>query len=89
MRFTLEIPDETGELVKGLTKFIGSIKEAMADGWQPGIDIPTIMVAAMSDLPAAIGGWEQLDDEAKANPEAMLAAGGLLASEIYKVLVTK
>jgi len=89
MQFNVDIPDETGELVKGLTKFIGSIKDALADGWQPGMDLPAIMMAAMSDLPQAIEGWEKLDDEAKANPGAMIAAVGILASEIYKTLVQK
>lgn len=89
MQFMVDIPNETGELVKGLSKFVASIKTAMADGWQPGTDLPAIMMAAMSDLPAAIDGWDQLDDEAKANPEAMIAAAGILGSEIYKALVTK
>ena len=87
MQYQVTIPDETAELVQGLIAFVGSIKDSLEDGWQPGIDIPVILMKALNDLPSAIGGIDQLDDEAKQDPAAMIAAVGILSSEIYKILV--
>ena len=87
MQYQVTIPDETAELVQGLVSFIASIKESLKDGWQPGIDIPVIMMKALSDLPSAIGGLDKLPDEAKEDPAAMIAAVGILSAEIYKILV--
>jgi hypothetical protein len=42
---------------------------------------------SLNDLPAAIGGIDKIDDEAKKDPAAMIAAVGILAAEIYKILV--
>lgn len=87
MQYQVTIPDETAELVKGLVAFVASIKESLEDGWQPGIDIPVILMKSLNDLPDAISGIDQLDDEAKEDPAAMIAAVGILAAEIYKILV--
>ena len=87
MQIQVTVPDDTAELIEGLTNFIQSIKDSLEDGWQPGIDIPVILMKALSDLPSAIGGIDQMDDEAREDPAAMIVASGILAANIYKILV--
>lgn len=87
MKYEVEIPDETAELIQGLVSFVESVKESLEDGWQPGIDIPVIMMKALNDLPSAIGGINKIGSEAKADPAAMIAAVGIMSSDIYKILV--
>lgn len=89
MQYQVTIPDETAELIKGLVAFVESVKESLDDGWQPGIDIPMIVMKALNDLPTAIAGIDEISDEAKQDPAGMIAAVGILAADLYKVLVEK
>ena len=60
---------ETVELGEGAAAFIIKLKEALADGWQTGTDLPVAVTAAISDLVPAIQGAEKIGDEVK-NVEA-------------------
>lgn len=75
---TLEVPvkvtKEAYELGQGLAKFLKATKQALADGWQPGQDLPVLMAAAVTELVPALQGVEQLDDEAKADKQAFTMA---------------
>ena len=60
---------ETVELGEGLAAFAIAMKEALADGWQMGADLPVGMTAAMQHLVPAVQGAEKIGDET-ANVEA-------------------
>ena len=47
---TSKVSKESYELGQGIVKFSASIKQALANGWQPGQDIPALLTAAMVDL---------------------------------------
>lgn len=42
------------EFSQGLVKFVGDLKKALDDGWQPGQDIPAILSATLADLMPAL-----------------------------------
>lgn len=54
---------ETVELGEGLDKFIEAVQTAVADGWQFGQDIPTIIAAAIGHLLPALEGVEKIGAE--------------------------
>lgn len=60
---TTEVAKETYELGVGVDKFIGAVKQALADGFQPGQDIPVVLSAAIADLVPAIQGAEKIGSE--------------------------
>lgn len=65
---TVKLPKETYELAKGLGAFGLVVKQALADGWQTGTDIPVIITSALIDLAPSIQGFDKIPDEASADP---------------------
>ena len=61
---------------------VKAVKGALADGWQPGKDLPVIMVSAIGDLVPAMDGVALVSDELKGNPAAFYAAFGLAAKDL-------
>lgn len=64
---------EIGVAVKGV---IAAYKQAVADGWQAGTDIPAILMASYGKLTDAIDGANKIGDEFKGEP--VKAAMGML-----------
>lgn len=64
----IALPKEATELAAGLEKFVKACKVALADGFQPGTDLPPVLTSAMNDLFPAIQGAELVKEELKAMP---------------------
>jgi hypothetical protein len=69
MKVEVEVSKEAYELGLGLAKFHAVVKQAMADGWQTGTDIPPIIQSAIADLVPAMQGADQAGAEAKADKQ--------------------
>ena len=67
MEVSVKVTKEAYELADGLRKFVLDIKGALADGWQPGQDLPVVSSAAMADLVPAVQGVDKLGEESKAD----------------------
>ena len=67
---------ELNELGNALKKVIVATKEATADGFQAGTDIPAVLMASYQDLTKAIEGIDKAGSEIKA--EAVKAIVGVL-----------
>lgn len=78
---------EAVELGQGLAKFVGSVKQALADGWQVGSDMPAIVRAAMSDLVPALSGADKVKDELNQDVGAFVNACMVSGSAILGVVV--
>lgn len=74
---------------EALAKLVLVSKQAMADGFQPGMDIPAVVMAAFAELPKAIEGLEKMDDEAKAHVKAFALALALPLMEAVETLIKK
>lgn len=60
-----EVPcaKETLELGEGVAGMVEDVRAALADGWQPGEDIPAILASAVSRLGAAVDGASKIPGE--------------------------
>lgn len=84
---SVEVTKEAHELVEGVVKFLGDLKGALADGWQPGKDLPVLLQATIADLVPAVQGVEKLGVESKEDEEAFVTAfllGGKKAIYVFK-----
>ena len=84
---TVKVPKETYALEQGLVAFVGACKQALADGFQVGQDLPVIISAALADLLPAVAGVGALPEEAKGDLPAMINVGGLLVGDLAKVFM--
>lgn len=71
---TVNVSEKAYDLTQHLSSYVGALKNALDDGWQPGQDIPVIVqntikegLAVMQDLP-------QLGNEAAENKMAFAKA---------------
>jgi len=78
----IEVSKEAYELGSGAARFIKAVKDALADGWETGQDLPLVVSALFAEM-AAIEGVDQLDDEYKEDPAAFAKAVMLGLSDIY------
>lgn len=83
---TVEVSKETHELAIALVGIAAATKKALADGFQPGQDIPAIVTEAWAKLPEAIQGMDQVDDEFKESKSAFIKAIGLASADLADVI---
>jgi len=82
-----KVTKEAYELGMGLNKFVLDMRAALADGWQPGSDLPAVLTATINDLVPAVQGVDQLAAEEKENTEAFFTAFMLpVKSLVFKLL---
>lgn len=89
MKVELECAKETLELCQGLAKFAAAVKQALADGWQPGTDLPALITATVADLVPALQGVDQLPAEVAASPEFVNALYAGLSPIVFQFLPKK
>jgi hypothetical protein len=80
----VEVSKEMYELGMGLASVVDAVKQATADGWQPGQDLPAIVVAAIAILPPALQGVDQIKSEIAEDKGAFIAAVALPIAEVIK-----
>jgi hypothetical protein len=80
----VEVAKEMYELGMGLAQVIDAVKQAMADGWQPGQDIPVIVVQAIAIIPPALAGVDQIKNELSEDKGAFISAVALPIADIIK-----
>lgn len=86
---SVQVQKEAYELGQGVAKFVGDLKQALSDGWQPGQDLPAILQATMADLIPAIQGVEKLGPELKENSKAFVNSFALSGIDMAFVFVPK
>ena len=86
---TRNVSKESYELGQGLAAFVGAVKEALADGWQAGTDIPTVISAAVTELIPSVQGLDQIDEEFAADKMATAEAMAMGALDIVKLFEKK
>lgn len=84
---SVAVSKEAYELGQGLVKFASALKGALANGFQPGQDIPVVVAAAITELIPAMDGVQLLSDEVKQDPVAFASAFALSAKDLVKVFV--
>jgi len=85
----VEVTKEFSELWDGLAEIVKAAKLALADGFQPGQDLPVIAAQAFGSLTKAIGGLDQLPAEAKEETAAFVRGGLLGAADVIEAALAK
>ena len=81
---TIEVSKEASELADALAGIVKAVRLAVKDGFQPGTDIPAIVVQALALLPTAIAGVDQLGPELAEDKAAFFQAWTLAGLDILK-----
>lgn len=83
----VEVAKNSDELAQGLVKFVAALKVALADGFQPGSDIPPIVSAAIADIMPVVGNLSKVDDDLAELPVETVRALALAAGDIAALFV--
>jgi len=76
VKIETEVSKEIYEAAQGLGKFGLAVKQALADGWQLGQDLPVVMASALSELVPGLQGIEKAADEVK--EDALASVDGFI-----------
>lgn len=80
------LPKEGSELFSCFPKVCVALKSALADGWQPGQDLPAVVMSAVMEFAVGLQGVQKLPEEAKADAPAFAKAGALAGIECWEAL---
>lgn len=83
---TIEVPKETDEIFQAVVGIVKATKKALADGFQPGADIPAIVAEAWADLPVAIQGIDQVPGELAASKAALIRSAGCAVGDLVEAV---
>lgn len=78
---------ELYELSKGLADFVLDVRKAVADGWQPGADLPALLTSAVGRLVPAMQGVEKLKDEYAGSKKEFLLGALVPLADVLGTLV--
>jgi hypothetical protein len=67
------VGEKTMLAVASMYKFYQAAKLALADGWQPGQDLPALYLAASADFLPILGNIAEIKDECKSQDAALKA----------------
>lgn len=77
VQLSLEVSKETYEVGKGIQNLIVAMRQSLADGWQPGSDLPMLIASAVQELGPMIQGYDKISEEAKQDIPAFYMALGV------------
>ena len=82
VKVEVEVSKEAYELGTGAARIIKAVKNAVADGWQAGEDLPPIIASLFAEM-AAVEGVDKINEEMKEDPAAFAKAVALALSDVY------
>lgn len=85
----VEVSEKAHELFEALNEITKTTKVALKDGWQPGQDIPVILLSSVAKFAAIVGGIQAAGDEIKEDLGAFIAAAGLGAKDVVATVLKK
>lgn len=84
-----QVTKEVHEIGLGVKGVIQAYKTATADGWQPGEDIPKILIDAYQPLLTAINGAEKSSEEFNEEPVKAVMGALIPLAEGVELLMEK
>ena len=85
----LQVTKEAHELAMAVVEVIKGVKLALADGFQPGQDIPAIILGSLNHLMKGIEGADKLPKEALEDLGPFISAWMVGGAEIAQVFLKK
>lgn len=83
---SVEVPKNASAIGDALVQIAKATKAALADGWQPGTDIPAILVASFQPLTSAVAALGSVSAETAEDPAEVALAFALCGHDVYKAL---
>lgn len=85
---SVTVAKETHEVFDALAEIVRQAKLALKDGFQPGQDIPAIVLGSFNKLTVALDGMGKVPADLKGNTPAFIQAvatgGGQVGAELAK-----
>lgn len=72
------------DLTQHLADVVKAYKQALADGWQPGTDIPVVILSVIGKAPAIMATLPQLGPDAAADKLAFIKGVNIGAYDIVE-----
>lgn len=88
-QITVEVSNSAYNVIEAFKGVVESTKKALADGFQPGQDVPVILGQNLTNLLTAIGEAKNLPAESKEDIEAFLKAFTVGGTEIAGLFLKK
>lgn len=85
----VEVSKESDEMAQAVVALVKAFKDALADGWQMGTDLPVVLASAMAVLPAAVDGMDKLGEEKDEDMAAFLRAWSLAGTDLAALFLDK
>lgn len=82
-----EIEDSGFEVLAHAAKIVAAIKAALADGFQPGQDLPVGVVAAVAEFPAIVQNAQNVTKDFAEDKVLFIKGANLGAYEVIDALV--
>jgi hypothetical protein len=79
---TVQVEPNAYALGQNMVNFIAAVKQALADGWQPGTDLPVILTAILTDIVPIISNLNQLGPEKADNMKAFITSFALSLEDL-------
>lgn len=86
---TVKVTKEADELAESLVGLVKSGKQALADGFQAGQDVPKVLSDNLMQMMTGLEGMDKLDDEAEQQLAAFIRAWSLAGVEIAELFFKK
>jgi hypothetical protein len=71
---TVEVSKELSEVGDAVAGIVSDVQRALADGWQPGTDVPAIVVSAVTRLGVGLQGIGDIPTEVREDLKASILA---------------
>jgi hypothetical protein len=82
----VELEDSGFEVMQGLAKIVAEVKKALKDGFQPGQDLPALVIAAVAELPGIVVHAQSVPADLAEDKVLLLKGVNLGAYDVAKAL---
>lgn len=88
-QISVEIEKSGYDLLAHMGKLVMAVKAAMADGFQPGTDIPVIVASLVVELPTLVAAIPQVGPEFSEDKIAFIKGANIGLYEMVEPLLSK
>jgi hypothetical protein len=83
---SVDVPKNAAAVGDALVQVAKATKQALADGWQPGQDIPAILLGSFQPLTTALAAVGAVPAEAKEDAADVALAFAITGHDVYEAL---
>ncbi len=84
---SVEVSKSADAIGRGLVDIVRAAKAALADGWQPGQDVPSVLMTSAKDMLSIVSALGQVPADVAEDKVAFLQGMELHAAEVAKLFL--